>query len=91
MNTIRQDKFQVGDKVEFVSEDPYTGSGLVEKHRAKHGKGPYEIDEITEVTGSPHGIGHSQLVIVNGVTFSGYWFKPIERAPPTTDVRQVDK
>ncbi len=73
---IRQYKFKVGDKVNFIEEDEYIGRGMGERHRAQHRAGPYEI-EATEEVRSSFG-GPTQLVYVNGHCYSGLWFKPVE-------------
>lgn len=67
----RQYKFKVGDKVNFIEEDEYTGCGMGGRHRAQHGAGPYEIEATEEVT------DHAQFVYVNGECYSGWWFKPV--------------
>jgi hypothetical protein len=84
--TIRRDLFEVGDRVEFIDEDEYTGFGMAERHRSAHGRGPYVVEEVEDWThGAPwmldRGIvSHAQLVWVDGERYSGGWFKPV-RAP----------
>ena len=80
---IRQDTYRVGDKVEFQQQDEYLGSDIPERHKAKYGPGPYLVEEIEEVKTSFRGVSHTQFVIINGVTFSGYWFKPIRYHQPS--------
>jgi hypothetical protein len=85
--TVRTDKFQVGDEVEFKT--PQTSCGAF---MALLGPKPWVVSEIrnpgsTEIEAAA---GHTQFVIVNGHQFSGFHFKPIERSKkPRTDTYQV--
>lgn len=71
---MRHDKFEIGDKVTFIQEDEYTGSGVAEAHRSGHGIGPYTVEDVETVRGAAP---HSQWVTINGETYSGYWFVPV--------------
>lgn len=75
----RTDEFKIGDVVEFIDEDPYDGAFMGERHRAKHGRGPYTVEDI-ETERAPwmrDKLVHPQWVTVNGERYSGAWFKPV--------------
>ena len=75
---VRQDKFQAGDLVTFIEEDPYNGSGISENHRRDHGNGPYLVTEVEELKSSTFkSSGHTQWLEVDGHIYSGYWFNPV--------------
>ena len=78
----RTDLFQVGDRVEFIDEDPYEGYGMEERHRSKHGRGPYTVEAVE--THAPWMIDkypHPQILeICGGHRYSGAWFKPLREA-----------
>ena len=74
---IRQDKFQVGDWVEFIDEDPYTGFDITGRHRQKYGPGPYLIEEVEELRSGYRRANHTQIVLISGMHYSGAWFKPL--------------
>jgi len=71
---IRQDKFKVGDKVEFLADE--FSSWIAKRHRERFGPPPYAIQAIFPVQRSFRSAGHTQLLMVNGEGFSGWWFKP---------------
>lgn len=85
---VRLDRFEIGDRVEFIDEDPYVGFGMEERHRSQFGKGPYRIEDVEDATnGAPwmldRGfIKHPQIVYVNGVRYSAGWFKPVRAEEP---------
>lgn len=74
---VRQDRFEVGDKVSFIDVDEYVGSRIPEYHRAEHGKGPYTIQAVEDARRGFRDLCHTQMVWVDGDQFSGYWFKPV--------------
>ena len=55
---------------------------MAERHREKHGRGPYTVEDI-EPAGPPWSIDkcvHPQLIYVDGHHYSGAWFKPVRPA-----------
>lgn len=78
--------YKPGDKVRFVPVDEYLGGPVQEGHWKKHGRGPYEVEEVEPVVDPTPGrytpdsvvrmVGHSQYVTINGETYSGYWLEP---------------
>lgn len=79
---MRSDRYQVGDRVEFVAEDEYTGSGIVEGHKKKHGRGPYVVEEVEDLDSSylrcaALKTAHTQIVWIDGERYSAAWFLPL--------------
>jgi hypothetical protein len=79
---MRSDRYQVGDRVAFVAEDEYTGSGIAERHKKKHGPGPYVVEEVEDLDASYLRSGalktpHTQIVWIDGERYSGAWFLPL--------------
>ena len=75
----RTDRFEIGDVVEFIDEDPYDGAGIVERHREKHGRGPYTVEDV-ETERAPwmaDRLVHPQIIYVDGERYTGAWFKPL--------------
>lgn len=78
----RTDRFEIGDRVEFIDEDPYIGFGMAERHRSAHGPGPYLVENV-EPAQAPWLINqcpHPQLLEIDGHRYSGAWFKPLREA-----------
>lgn len=75
--TVRQDRYELGDKVKFVAQDPYVGSAIPDNYRAKWGAGPYLVEDVEDVRGGYRSVAHTQFVYINGERFSGYWFEPV--------------
>jgi len=76
---IRQDRYQVGDQVEFIDIDPDFPENihnyeLLKQWKKDAGPSQYLVTKVQK-SGTT---GHTQLVTINDDgTFSGYWFKPL--------------
>jgi hypothetical protein len=76
MGDVRQDKYEVGDRVTFKEQCPYTGSEIPARHMKRHGAGPYLVEVVENLDYVPSGAGHTQRVTINDKIYSGAWFEP---------------
>lgn len=87
MKPIRQDRYQVGDKVEF-NLDFVNSDGVFKDNYndfiTRYPNGPYEVLEVKD-SQHPHYSSHTQhLTLVVAIedgsepeVWSGAWFKPV--------------